>query len=142
MKTVVVLGAGSTRGASFAQDQICKPPLNTDFFVQLQKVRHSKHSEVVKKVIKDAFSLFGPNFSLTLEEFFTFVEGFTNIIKLLKKGTTNYRLDRINAIRKNLMQAIARGKEGQSLNVEKSKKTSVPLLNVRGSHFELLKESN
>jgi len=42
-----------------------------------------------------------------LEEFFTLVEGFTSIIRLLKKGTKNYRLDRINAVRKNLMQAIA-----------------------------------
>ncbi len=105
--TTVVLGAGATRGASFTEKQICKPPLNSDFFAQLQKVQHSKHDPVIRQVIEDTATLFSPSVALTLEECFTSVEGLADILKLRQRRTESQRRDRINQMRKNLIQAIA-----------------------------------
>lgn len=73
---LIVLGAGATKAAKWESDDFvpeCEPPLNRDFFTQLQRIR-SKHSVLVRKVIGDVVDLFGPNFSLTLEDYFTQLE--------------------------------------------------------------------
>lgn len=74
--TVVVLGAGATRGASFvdASKNACLPPLDADFFTQLQRVRNPKHKELIDAVLADAYDLFGVNFKLTLETMFATIE--------------------------------------------------------------------
>lgn len=86
---VIVLGAGATRGSCF-QDfhPECQPPLNKDFFTQLQRIR-SKHQKVVHEVIKDIISLFGSNFSLTLEDYFTQLEFLSEAVKLASRGASS-----------------------------------------------------
>ncbi len=80
-KRVVVLGAGATRGAQFvvrppqgAAALGCLPPLNADFFTQLQRVTSAKHADTIAGVVGDVVKLYGPNFSITLEEYFTQLE--------------------------------------------------------------------
>ncbi len=78
--TVVVLGAGATRGAQFVHDDnppMCLPPLNTDFFTQLQRITAAKHERDVANVLDDVLTLYGPNFTLTLEQYFTQLEAMT-----------------------------------------------------------------
>lgn len=76
LSTVVVLGAGATRGGSFVDPakKPCLPPLDSDFFTQLQRVRNPKHKELIDAVLTDAHELFGVNFKLTLETMFTTIE--------------------------------------------------------------------
>jgi hypothetical protein len=54
---------------------MCDPPLNADFFTQLQRItRPPRRRALVESVIKDVVGLFGSNFSLTLEDYFTQLE--------------------------------------------------------------------
>ena len=48
-----VLGAGATRGCSFVVEKRkpCVPPLDADFFTQLQKVGNQKHQKLINQVI-------------------------------------------------------------------------------------------
>jgi hypothetical protein len=50
---LVILGAGATVGENFGPDvvQMCRPPLNDDFFTQLQRIT-DKHTKIVRAVIK------------------------------------------------------------------------------------------
>ena len=83
-KAVVVLGAGATRGAEFVDSpdgQACVPPLNADFFTQLQRVQADNLQPDVDAVMRDVIESFGANFNLTLEEYFTHIEA------LLKGGS-------------------------------------------------------
>jgi hypothetical protein len=59
MATVYVFGAGATRGASFVRPTSpCKPPLDADFYTQLQRITNGKHQDLVQAVAADAVSLF------------------------------------------------------------------------------------
>jgi hypothetical protein len=71
-----VLGAGATRGASFVDPvkNPCLPPLDADFYAQLQRIRNPKHEETIKSVIEDTVELFGINFQVTMETVFTTLE--------------------------------------------------------------------
>ncbi|NTW60315.1 MAG: hypothetical protein HGB21_12650 [Nitrospirae bacterium] len=84
-----VFGAGATRGCSFVNPRQfpCSPPLDRDFFTQLQRVTNPKHSELVNNVMKDVVDLFGPNFDATMENVFTTLE---HTIRMLKT-TGEYR---------------------------------------------------
>jgi hypothetical protein len=55
-----ILGAGATRGASFVgpAENPCLPPLDTDFYAQLQRIRNEKHKGVIEAVIQDTVDLF------------------------------------------------------------------------------------
>lgn len=66
---VFVFGAGATRGCEFVDPKKnpCLPPLDDDFFTQLQRIRNKKHKALVISVIKDVVLLFGKNFNVTLE---------------------------------------------------------------------------
>src|SRR5579864_1965380 len=70
---LVVLGAGATCGSAFGFTPVCHPPLNKDFFTQLQRIT-GKHQELLKQVVSDVIDLFGSNFQLTLEDYFTQLE--------------------------------------------------------------------
>lgn len=74
--TVYVFGAGATRGSSFVDSahNPCLPPLDRDFFTQLQRVRSGKHQENIKRVMEDVVELFGNNFDVTMEMVFTTLE--------------------------------------------------------------------
>jgi hypothetical protein len=88
--TVVVLGAGASRAAGsdwdrrHAQSQrlACLPPLNADFFTHLQRITSRKYGTVVRDVMKDVVDLFGSNFRLTLEDYFTQLEFLLGAVKL------------------------------------------------------------
>src|SRR5579884_1492326 len=103
---LIVLGAGATFGASFVKNAVCKPPLDSDFFTQLQRVRQSKHQALIDTVLEDAVELFGVNFRATLETTFTTLEHTRHIItntgetKLFKRKQLTEKKDR-------LLQAIA-----------------------------------
>lgn len=81
---VLVFGAGATRGAEFVKGKVCKPPLNSDFFTQLQKISNQKHVETIKNSIKDAVTLFGKNFNITMEDFFTQTEFYLKVLPVAK----------------------------------------------------------
>ncbi len=105
---VFVLGAGATRGASFvdATKDPCLPPLDADFFTQLQRVRNAKHQEFIDQVIKDVVDLFGVNFSLTLETVFTTLEHTLRMIETSGE-TRDFKQEDLREKRARLVSAIA-----------------------------------
>ena len=107
-KTVIVLGAGATRGASFVdhEQNPCLPPLDGDFFTQFQRITNSKHNNLVKQVIADTVGLFGTNFGATLETVFTTIEHTTRMLEATGSSREFARED-LKEKRERLMQAIA-----------------------------------
>lgn len=106
--TLFVLGAGATRGASFCghDDAVCLPPVDADFYTQLQRVAAPKHQVLIDRVIEDAVALFGHNFDATLETVFSTVE--TSIRMAGTAGAVAYyRPQDLEAMRTRLLQAIA-----------------------------------
>jgi hypothetical protein len=107
---LIVLGAGATRGASFVDDpqkrSICLPPLDGDFFTQLQRVANLKHKDIIDGVLKDVVELFGHNFRVTLETVFTTIEHTLRMVNATKV-TAGWKSDELEAKRVRLKQAIA-----------------------------------
>lgn len=102
-----VLGAGATRGCSFvdATKDPCLPPLDGDFFTQLQRVRNVKHRPLITEVMKDVVELFGPNFGVTMEAVFVTLE---HTVRMLETTGENrdFKLGDLKKKRDRLMQAI------------------------------------
>jgi len=105
--TLVVLGAGATRGASFvdALKNPCLPPLDGDFFTQLQRVRNPKHQALIAQVLEDAYELFGVNFKQTLETMFTTIEQTIRMLKATRESR-EWKAVELEKKRMRLMQAI------------------------------------
>jgi hypothetical protein len=105
---VFVLGAGATRGASFVDPRLvpCLPPLDSDFFTQLQRVQNPKHRQLISSVIADMVDLFGVNFRATLETTFTTLEHTLRMIATTKE-TRDFRRADLQPKRNRLLQAIA-----------------------------------
>lgn len=103
-----VLGAGATRGASFVDSRIspCLPPLDSDFFTQLQRVSRGKHQDYIKEVIKGTYQLFGRNFQVTLETLFTTIEHMLVVSKRLRTRR-ELSIENLERQRLVLMQALA-----------------------------------
>jgi len=80
--------------------------LNADFFTQLQKITTEKHGSVVKRVIRDVVDLFGSNFSLTLEDYFTQLEFFLGAVDIASRHPEFERSDFVRK-RENLMAALS-----------------------------------
>lgn len=106
--TVVVLGAGATRACSFvnADDWPCLPPLDRDFFTQLQRVPDEKHQKDITAVIKDVTGLFGVNFAVTLEDVFSTVEHTIRMLSVTRSQRA-YKKSDLQEMRDRLMAAIA-----------------------------------
>jgi hypothetical protein len=108
---LIVLGAGATRGASFVKSEkdrpLCLPPLDGDFFTQLQRLANDKHRDTVNRLISDAVELFGHNFQLTLETMFTTIEHQKRIVEKTTGERWGERLSTLEKRRTNLLQAIA-----------------------------------
>jgi hypothetical protein len=97
-----VLGAGATRGASFVNPALnpCLPPLDLDFYAQLQRIVNPKHQNTVRNVIKDTVELFGVNFQVTME---------TQTARMIKTTgeKRDFRRTDLDTKKERLMQAIA-----------------------------------
>ena len=105
---VFVLGAGATRGASFVDvmKNPCLPPLDSDFFTQLQRIQSAKHHETVDSVIRDTTELFGRNFAVTMEAVFTTLEHTMRMVRTTGERREFKYADLVRK-RDNLTQAIA-----------------------------------
>lgn len=68
-KTLVILGAGATRGASFVDDPSgVLPPLDRDFFQQLTRLDQTRESRRLLEFIR---SEYGHELGLSMERFFS-----------------------------------------------------------------------
>jgi hypothetical protein len=104
---VVLLGAGATLGAVFPNfTPECRPPLNADFFTQLQRIT-TKHQKLIREVMADIVSLFGSNFTLSLEEYFTQLEFLAEAVKLAPAGGPAFSSADLRVRRERLMGALA-----------------------------------
>src|SRR5262249_44341985 len=105
---VFVLGAGATRGASFVSPtrNPCLPPLDADFYAQLQRIQNKKHSNVIEGVIQDTVELFGVNFDVTMETVFTTLEHTERMIQTTGESR-DFKRSEINNKKERLKQAIA-----------------------------------
>jgi len=108
-----IFGAGATRGSSFVNPSRypCLPPLDSDFFTQLQKVQNPKHQPLIKRVMEDVVDLFGPNFDVTMETVFATLE---HTIRMLETTGENRAFKRRELVdrRNRLVQSIAVVLEG------------------------------
>ena len=83
-----------------------RPPLNADFFTQLQRVV-GKHAPTAREVIKDVVGLFGANFSLTLEDYFSQLESMIDAARLTPRGVQSLTSSDLRQRRERLMRALA-----------------------------------
>jgi hypothetical protein len=108
---LIVLGAGATRGARFTAEAftpMCEPPLNADFFTQLQRITGPpRRRQLVEQVMKDVVGLFGANFSLTLEDYFTQLEFLAEAIKLSPPGKGGLTGGDLRDNRERLLAAVS-----------------------------------
>lgn len=109
-KNVFILGAGATRGCSFVNDMKssgrCLPPLDTDFFTQLQRVSNSTHTARVKRLVKGLVEWFGPNYSLGMEQVFCHLEHAEKMLEHLGKEATDDH-KKVTDLKRDLIQSIA-----------------------------------
>lgn len=71
-KALVVLGAGATRGSSFAsQSTAVLPPLDLDFFQQVSRLEPSDRTRRLLRFVREEF---GTEVGLSMEEFFSQVD--------------------------------------------------------------------
>jgi hypothetical protein len=105
---VILLGAGATVGADFGKrfKTTVRPPLNADFFTQLQRIT-GKHHEVVGDIVKDVIGLFGPNFDLTLEDYFSQLEFLLEATDLVPTSQATVTRSQPRGNRDRLMKALA-----------------------------------
>jgi hypothetical protein len=126
-KRVVVIGAGATRGAEFivnppqaAPVPKCLPPLNADFFSQLQRITTERHMEAVRGVIEDVVRIYGPNFNLTLEQYFTQLEAMLITARQARVVAPDFKPASLVAMRTRLLDALSSVLE-ESADVAKQK---------------------
>ena len=74
LRSVIILGAGATRGANFDAGRApwIKPPLDADFFEQVQRLQESHHQDAAEKLSDIARRHFGAPQSVGLEDFLNF----------------------------------------------------------------------
>lgn len=109
-KTVFILGAGATRGCSFVgamrSSGRCLPPLDTDFFTQLQRVSSAVHAERIKRLISGMVTWFGPNYALGMEQVFIHLEHAERMLKHLGKDAGPDQKT-VTELKRDLVQSIA-----------------------------------
>lgn len=105
---VFVLGAGATRGASFvgSGQSPCLPPLDADFFRQLQRIESAKHAQTIMRTLHDLDRLFGRTHGLTLETAFSTVETTIRMVRTANEST-DFELSELADMRSGLLQAVA-----------------------------------
>lgn len=124
---VFVLGAGATRGASFTKlgQGLCLPPLDADFFRQLQRIRNAKHTETIDRTIRDLDRLFGRTHGVTLEAAFSAVETTIRMVQTADE-TTDFGLSELKAMRSGLLQAVAAVLEESLTSTRGGRGTRIP----------------
>lgn len=134
---LLVLGAGATRGAEFVERQhpLCLPPLNADFFTQLQRVQSAKHQGNINDVLRDVQALYGSNYSVTLEQYVTQLESMLEIADLATVKSIAFPKARLERMRQRLLVALSAVLE-ESADVAKS--TSVARLHPCAHHRALV----
>lgn len=109
-KTVFILGAGATRGCSFVNDLKrkghCLPPLDTDFFTQLQRVSSKAHSTRISRLIKGLVDWFGTNYALGMEQVFCHLEHAERMLKHLGQEASS-EFEEVKELKVDLVQSIA-----------------------------------
>lgn len=86
-RTVVLLGAGASRGASFsAPGRQVLPPLDADFFQQAQALDEKRYAKYAKSVVEFLRADYGPGALPTLETVFTQLEGFERFLRQFATG--------------------------------------------------------
>lgn len=87
-RTLIVLGAGASRGASFVHDVSryeARPPLDCDFFSELQRLgRTPETKENVDELLRFVRMEFGLSSALSMEQFFSQVESTDSFHKEIK----------------------------------------------------------
>jgi hypothetical protein len=82
VRSTVILGAGASRGASFAgATRQVLPPVDADFFRQAQRLDEHSFRGNVRKVIEFVRDDYGPARQPTLETVFTQLQGFEQFLK-------------------------------------------------------------
>lgn len=109
-KTVFILGAGATRGCSFVREMErtghCLPPLDTDFFTQLQRVSSNAHSVRLNRLTTGLVEWFGTNYELGMEQVFCHLEHAERMLKHLgREASAEYK--KVTLLKKDLVQSIA-----------------------------------
>jgi len=81
--TVVILGSGATRGASFVDKEKSPilPPLDADFFSQAQRLKADHSDYSIPDFLESVTQIFGKNAELTMEGFLTQLEHLTVVHK-------------------------------------------------------------
>lgn len=104
--TLVILGAGASRGEVLNKHCLCYPPLNNDFFIQFQKCA-SVSPGIINKIIPNVVKLYGTNFDVTLEDLFTQIEFLIKTLKRTEKESKDFNTIALREFKSNLLQAIA-----------------------------------
>jgi hypothetical protein len=120
-----IFGAGATRGASFVNPSrhVCIPPLDKDFFTQLQRIANPKYRNLIDDVLSDVVDVFGYNFNITMETVFTTYEHTLRMIKATGESK-QYKTSDYQKKHDRLCQAIAAVFE-ESLNTKKGKRATL-----------------
>jgi hypothetical protein len=109
-KTVFILGAGATRGCSFVGDLKrqgrCLPPLDGDFFTQLQRVSNQTHRPRIEELIDSLAQWFGHNYGLGMEQVFCHLEHAERMATHLQK-VHGREFKSLTSLKLNLKQSIA-----------------------------------
>ena len=134
---VVVLGAGATRGAQFVRgsNPVCIPPLNADFFTQLQRVATKKHQPTINGVLRDVLRLYGSNYQVTLEQYVTQIESLVEMVDLVPVSNRRFTIEGLEAMRQRLLNALSAVLE-ESADV--AKKDSAARMNPCEYHREVV----
>ncbi len=114
---LVVLGAGATRASRFVKKvkgkeekytSFCAPPLNSDFFTQMQRITDDKYMEAISGTISATCDIFGKNFNLTMEDLFTQLEFMLRSFQLVKirKKRGLETIEKLRKLRKSLFESI------------------------------------
>ena len=108
-KRVVVLGAGATRGAEFVdrKSPICLPPLNADFFTQLQRIETRKHQRAVDLVLRDVRKVYGSNYRVTLEQYVTQLESLKEMAELLPVANKSFTMEGLEEMSRRLLVGLS-----------------------------------
>lgn len=109
-KTVFVLGAGATRSCSFVPGMKrtgrCLPPLDADFFTQLQRVSSAANADRLNRLVEGLVEWFGSNYALGMEQVFCHLEHAERMLKHLgKDASADCR--KVMSLKRDLVQSIA-----------------------------------